>query len=148
MDSWCEKAPSSTNDLRCLITLSSQGGEGDQAAEIVGGGGGREAEMWIQNNGATMRRLRVSMEAPKNLEVRLLSSAQLEVRPGQSTNLQFSIRIPGNEPGFHYAFARIESEDGLLRYGLIEIQNAGIPKFDGAAPKLDWQIGRASCRER
>jgi hypothetical protein len=76
---------------------------------------GGAAEMSIQNNGATVRRLRVSVESPKNLDVRLRSPAQLELRPGQSTNVQFSIRIPEKEPGFYHGFTRIESGDGLLR---------------------------------
>jgi hypothetical protein len=98
----------------------------------------RAAEMSIQNNGATVRRLRVSIEAPKEVEVRLRTPPQLELTPGQTTHLLVDIHIPANEPGFYHAFARIEAADGLLRYGLMEIQNAATPKFHSAAPKLDW----------
>jgi hypothetical protein len=99
---------------------------------------GSVAEISIRNDTKRVQHLRVAVEAPNSLEVRLKSPAELSLRPGQQSRLACSVGVPKGEPGFYYAFARIENDRGQARYAAIEIQNAGQPKFDSAPPDFDW----------
>jgi hypothetical protein len=84
----------------------------------------------IRNTGNHPLPVRVALESFGGVEARLAAKPSRTLAPGESWNIPAQLRLRSLAPGFYHAFIRIESDDGLLRYGWIEARLAGAPKLD------------------